>query len=119
MHRCFYPPIFGESLCCPAYSMNSSCCASWIKKATPLARLNDIVDWQIFLPILEQALGAKDKSSAGRKPYPPLFMFKILIFQSLYNLSDEDAEREQLKDLLARRFVGLSGRQFGPDATTI
>ena len=89
------------------------------QKGDPLARLNDIVDWQIFLPILEQALGAKDKSSAGRKPYPPLFMFKILIFQSLYNLSDGDTERELLKDLLARRFVGLSGRQFGPDATTI
>ena len=73
----------------------------------------------LFHWAVEQALGAKDKSSAGRKPYPPLFMFKILIFQSLYNLSDEDAEREQLKDLLARRFVGLSGRQFGPDATTI
>jgi IS5 family transposase len=46
-------------------------------------------------------------------------MFKILIFQSLYNLSDEDTERELLKNLLARRFVGLSGRQFAPDFTTI
>ena len=36
-----------------------------------------------------------------------------------YKLSDEGVERELLKDLLARRFAGLSGRQFGPDATTI
>ena len=36
-----------------------------------------------------------------------------------YKLSDEGVEQEVLQDLLARRFVGLSGRQFGPDATTI
>ena len=85
----------------------------------PLARLDGIVDWRAFLPSIEKALGRVDAVSAGRKPYPPLFMFKILIFQSLYNLSDEDTERELLKNLLARRFVGLSGRQFAPDFTTI
>lgn len=90
------------------------------QKGDPLSRLDSVVDWQIFLPIIENALGRdKDISSAGRKPYPSLLMFKILIFQSLYNLSDEGVERELLKDLLARRFVGLSGREFGPDATTI
>ena len=89
------------------------------QKGDPLTRLDGIVDWQLFLPIIEKALGPKDASCAGRKPYPPLLMFKILIFQSLYNLSDEGVERELLKDLLARRFVGLSGRQVGPDATTI
>ena len=85
----------------------------------PLARLDGIVDWQAFLPAIEKALGREHAVSAGRKPYPTLFMFKILIFQSLYNLSDEDTERELLKNLLARRFVGLSGRQFAPDFTTI
>ena len=85
----------------------------------PLARLDSIVDWQAFLPTIEKALGREDASSAGRKPYPTLLMFKILIFQSLHNLGDEDTERELLKNLLARRFVGLSGRQFGPDFTTI
>ena len=85
----------------------------------PLARLDSIVDWQAFLPIIEKALGREDAVSAGRKPWPTLLMFKILIFQSLYNLRDEKVERELLKDLLARRFVGLSGRQFGPDSTTI
>ena len=89
------------------------------QKTDPLARLDSIVDWQSFLPIIEKALGREDASSAGRKPYSPLFMFKILILQSLYNLSDEGVERELLRDLLARRFVGLSGAQFGPDATTI
>ena len=87
--------------------------------ADPLARLDGIVDWQAFLPAIEKALGREHAVSAGRKPYPTLFMFKILIFQSLYNLSDEDTERELLKNLLARRFVGLSGRQFAPDFTTI
>ena len=63
----------------------------------PLARLDGIVDGQAFLPAIEKALGREHAVSAGRKPYPTLFMFKILIFQSLYNLSDEDTERELLK----------------------
>ena len=49
------------------------------QKVDPLARLNSIVDWQIVLPIIEKALGRDNASSAGRKPYPTLFMFKILI----------------------------------------
>ena len=85
----------------------------------PLDRLNRIVDWQALVPIIDKALGRENTPSAGRKPYPTLFMIKILIFQSLYNLGNEDTERELLKNLLARRFVGLSGRQFGPDFTTI
>ena len=89
------------------------------QKVDPLDRLNSIVDWQRFLPIIEQALGRDKASTAGRKPYPPLFMFKILILQSLYNQSDEETERFLLRDLLARRFVGLSGGEFGPDFTTI
>ena len=46
-------------------------------------------------------------------------MFNILILQSLYNQSDEETERFLLRDLLARRFVGPSGSEFGPDFTTI
>ena len=89
------------------------------QKVDPLARLNSIVDWRCFLPIIEQALGRDKASAAGRKPYPSLFMFKILILQSLYNQSYEETERFLSRDLLARRFVGLSGREFGPDFTTI
>ena len=89
------------------------------QKVDPLARLNSIVDWQRFLPIIEKALGRDNASTAGRKPYPTLFMFKILILQSLYNQSDEETERFLLRDLLARRFVGLSGRDLPPDFTTI
>ena len=89
------------------------------QKVDPLARLNSIVDWQCFLPIIEQALGRDKASAAGRKPYPSLFMFKILILQSLYNQSDEETERFLSRELLARRFVGLCGCEFGPDFTTI
>ena len=89
------------------------------QKVDPLARLNSIVDWQRFLPIIENALGRDKASTAGRKPYPTLFMFKILILQSLYNQGDEDTEQFLSRDLIARRFVGLSGSEVGPDFTTI
>ena len=54
------------------------------QKTNPLARLDSIGDWQIFLTIIEKTLGRENSASAGRKPYPPLLMFKILILQSLY-----------------------------------
>ena len=92
------------------------------QKTDPLARLNSIVDWQIFLPIIEKALGREDSASAGRKPYPPLLMFKILILQSLYKLSDEGVERELLKDpwpAVSSAFQdGSSGRMPAPSGAS-
>jgi hypothetical protein len=32
------------------------------------------------------------KSNAGRKPYDTILMFKIMVLQSLYNLSDDRTE---------------------------
>ena len=62
------------------------------KKGDPLARPNSVVDWDIFLPVIEAALQKIRKSAAGRKAFEPLLMFRILILQALYKMSDEDAE---------------------------
>ena len=115
----FYPVHFRRKAMMPGLFDEQFLLRKLDEEGDPLARLNSIVDWKIFLPILENALGAKDCSSAGRRPYPPLFMFKILILQSLYNLPDGRVERLLTRDLLARRFVGLSGRDLPPDFTTI
>ena len=56
---------------------------------------------------------------AGRKPYDELLMFKFLILQSLYNLSDEATEMQILDRLSFRRFLGLGINDRVPDATTI
>jgi hypothetical protein len=45
------------------------------------------------------------KSNAGAKPCHPVFMFKILILQRYYNLSDEQTEYQILDRLIFCRFL--------------
>ena len=46
-------------------------------------------------------------------------LFKLLILQQLYNLSDEEVEYQTHDRISFRRFVGLSMEDEVPDATTI
>jgi transposase, IS5 family len=85
----------------------------------PLERLNLIVDWKIFLALINRAFDKARKSPAGRKPFNRLMMFKILLLQGLYNLSDAQTEY-QVKDRLSfMRFLGLSLGDTLPDEKTI
>jgi IS5 family transposase len=70
-------------------------------------------------PIVEQALRRSDGSKGGRPPIDPVMMFKILILQALYGLSDEQVEF-QIRDRLSfMRFLGLGLADRVPDYSTI
>lgn len=85
----------------------------------PLERLESLIDWSCFLPLLNQAFQKHRKSPAGRKPFHRLMMFKILVLQSLYNLSDHQMEY-QIKDRLSfMRFLGLGLEDRVPDEKTL
>src|ERR1700677_629360 len=86
----------------------------------PLEVLSQRMPWDRFRPQLALArIRAPRKSNAGRKPYDDVLMFKILVLQALYNLSDDQAEY-QIKDRLSfRRFLGLGMSATIPDAKTI
>jgi len=90
------------------------------KHQPPLQKLNKIINWEMFRETIESALKKENrKSNAGRKPYDKLLMFKILILQRYYNLSDEQTEF-QIKDRLS--FLDFLGLQIGdnvPDEKTI
>jgi len=82
--------------------------------------LDKVMDWGIFGPILtrvkpDRSMGGK----GGRPPYPNLLMFKILILQMLYNVSDEMAEFMINDRLSWKRFLGLTLSDKAPDRTTI
>ena len=47
------------------------------------------------------------KSNAGRKPIDVLVMFRMLVLQSLYNLSDEQVEYQVRDRLSFTRFLRL------------
>ena len=59
------------------------------------------------------------KSKAGRKPYDALLMFKIVVLQSLHNLSDEQTEYLIRDRFSFMRFLDLEIEDPVPDATTI
>ena len=89
------------------------------KGADPLVRLDELVEWKLFRPTLRTLRDKSRKSNAGRPPFDEVLMFKILILQSLYNLSD-DATEYQIRDRFSfLRFLGLNIGQTVPDSRTI
>lgn len=89
------------------------------KAGDPLVQLNDIIDWDVFRPSLETLRQKERKSSAGRKPYDVVLMFKITVLRSLYNLAFEAIEF-QIRDRLSfMRFLGLTVSDCVPDEKSI
>jgi IS5 family transposase len=89
------------------------------KLGDPLPRLDRIVDWDAFKPLLKQIHQKPRKSKAGRKPWDPVRMFKMLVLQTLYNLSDDQAEFQVRDRLSFQRFLGLAPEDRVPDAKTL
>jgi IS5 family transposase len=83
-------------------------------------KLEQYIDWKIFAPILDVVFNKPENhSNAGRPPYDRVMMFKVLILQSLYSLSD-DAMEFQINDRLSfKRFLGLKSSDRVPDSKTI
>ncbi len=85
----------------------------------PLERLASVVDFEVFRGPLIAALRRSVRGKGGRPPFDPVMMFKILVLQALYSLSDEATEF-QIKDRLSfQRFLGLGLDGTVPDATTV
>ena len=64
-------------------------------KGDPLEAIERLVPWESFRADIEAVVLTPDearKSSAGRKPLDALLMFRMLVLQSLYNLSEEQVE---------------------------
>lgn len=89
------------------------------KNGDPLRQLKDVIDWESFRPRLVCIHEKERKSNAGAKPYDVVMMFKILVIQSLYNLSDDAVEYQIMDRISFMRFLGLSLGDRVPDAKTI
>ena len=89
------------------------------KQGDPLEKLNAVINWEVFLPVLQKLENKDKKSNAGAKPYSPLLMFKILILQRYYNLSDNQIEYQILDRLSFGRFLGLTLNDRVPDEKTV
>lgn len=90
------------------------------KLGDPLQKLNNYIDWNIFKVTIEKAFGdeAKDLSKGGRPPFDKLVLFKALLIQSLYNLSDDQLEYQVTDRASFKRFLGLKKSDKVPDSKT-
>jgi len=81
-----------------------------------LERLASLVKWYRCEKVISHL---RDEAGPGRPSYPTLLLFRALVLQSLYGLSDRGLE-EALNDRLSfKRFVGLSFEDAVPDHTVL
>jgi IS5 family transposase len=93
---------------------------AWLPKGAganaALDRLSGLVKWYRFEKLMAHL---RDEGGPGRPGYPVLVLFRALLLQSLYGLSERELE-EALGDRLSfKRFVGLSLEDATPDHTVL
>lgn len=80
-----------------------------------LAEVHGLLDWGPF----ERLLNGLPCSRKGEASYPPLMMFRVLLLQRWYGLSDPAMESALFDRLSFLRFAGLSLDDETPDHATI
>jgi IS5 family transposase len=80
-----------------------------------LARIDGLLEWGAIERELAQLHAAKE----GRPAYRPLLLFKALLLQQWYQLSDPGLEEALYDRLSFRRFVGLGLAEEVPDHSTL
>jgi hypothetical protein len=96
--------------------------AALTAKRDPLEMIARVVPFDSFRSEIEAAVltpASEKKSTAGRKPIDVMVMFRMLVLQSLYNLSDEQVEYQVRDRLSFTRFLGLGIEDGIPDGTTL
>jgi len=96
-------------------SLSEALMSPQVGRNEALERLAQEAKWYRF----EKLLARSKPDGAGRPPFDPLLMFKALLLQQWYRLSDAELE-EALNDRMSfRRFLGLSLEDAAPDHTTL
>jgi len=84
-----------------------------------LLRVGKLVQWEVFDPLIMNAVSSQPKGPGGRPRFHPMLMFKVLVLQRLHGLAD-DATSFQITDRNSfRAFLGLTPGDAVPDGQTI
>jgi len=81
-----------------------------------LAQVSDLIDWGSFRGILEEMYNNKTEKG-GRPNCDAILMFKILILQQWYGMSDLEVERQMADRISFMAFLGFPSHF--PDSRTI
>ena len=84
-----------------------------------LKQISLIMDWEIFLPVLDRIAAAVPRGPGGRPSFHPMFMFKILVLQALYGLSDEQTQYQILDRRSFHDFLHITEADTVSDQNTI
>ena len=90
-----------------------------LNERDPLIFLSQAIPWEDFRLTLEQVRQKKRKNNSGRKAFDVVLMFKALVLQHLYNISDDELEF-QIRDRYSFcRFLDLLPEDRVPDSKTL
>ena len=90
-----------------------------LAKGNPLSRLDAVLEWELFRPLLAAGLDQPAKGPGGRPPRDRLKMFKTLVVQRFYNLSDAQTDYQVSDRLSFQQFIGWPLADKPPDANTL
>jgi IS5 family transposase len=88
------------------------------KLGDPLEKVGKAIDWEMFRPLLKQ-IRKNATEKGGRPSQDEVMMFKIVMLQQWYALSDDSAEYMINDRLSFQRFLGLELGEKSPDSKTI
>ena len=87
-------------------------------RRSKLDDINKMIDWRPIENKLKKVL-KRTENAVGKPAYPGLLMFKCLVLQRMYNLSDIELENQLYDRNSFSRFIGLSMDDDIPDSITI
>lgn len=89
------------------------------KLGDPLIKAKELIDWEQFRKPIETAIRTADISKGGRPPYDVILMYKTVMLQQWYGLSDGNAEYQINDRLSFMRFLDLKVGEKVPDSNTM
>jgi len=84
-----------------------------------LKRLSDSIPWESFRPLLGKGYSQERKSKAGCKRIDLLILFKMLLLQHLFNLSDDETELQVYNRRSFEELVGFGLMNATLEATSV
>ena len=85
-----------------------------------LAKIKQLVDWEVFRPRLEQVFGSGGKQRRrSRPPWDAVVVFRALLLGAMHGLSDHQLQFMLLDRTSFKQFAGLKSIDQVPDQKTL
>lgn len=85
----------------------------------PLMRVGELINWEIFEPVIYKYCGKKTSSNNGRPHFDYMQLFKVLVLQKIHGLSDDETSYQIADRCSFKVFLGMVAQDKVPDGQTI